>query len=81
MIRTTVELPEALFAAAKRRAADLRRPFREIVEAGLRAQLSAPAHAKAGPPRIRWVTVKGGLPRGLDLSSRLAMYERIARAR
>jgi hypothetical protein len=73
-MKTTVELPDELLIEAKRKAASERRPLRAIFEEGLRLVLRKPG----GRPRnkeVRLVTVKGGLPRGMDLSSREAMYD------
>lgn len=80
-MKTTLELPDDLFVAAKQRAAHERTTLRAIVERGLRAQL---APAKARPPSraaIRWVIVDGGLPKGLDLSDREAMHDWLRRGR
>jgi hypothetical protein len=73
-MKTTVELPDELLIEAKRKAASERRPLRARFEEGLRLVLRKPG----GRPRkkeVRLVTVKGGLPRGMDLSSREAMYD------
>jgi hypothetical protein len=40
-MKITIELPNDLFIAAKKRAAELRLPLRELVEKGLRHQLGA----------------------------------------
>lgn len=76
-MKTTIELPDDLFVAAKRRAAEERTTLRAIVERGVRAQLRRPQKAapRAGKASIRWVTVDGGLPRGLDLADRAAMHD------
>lgn len=79
-MKTTIELPDDLFVAAKKAAAEARRPLREIFEEGLRRRLagdSGPARRR----RIRWVTVKGGLPPGVDVADRAAMHEWLARRR
>jgi hypothetical protein len=78
-MKTTVELPDDLLIAAKKRAAELRRPLRSLIEEGLRLRLRSTSPARGRRRRIRWVTSKGGLPRGLDVSSRQAMHEWIAR--
>ena len=81
MLKLNIELPEGLFIAAKKRAADLRRPLRELVEAGLRAQLaSVPRYAGCGKKPIRWVTVDGGLPPGMDVANRPSMYKKFKKA-
>jgi hypothetical protein len=73
-VKTTLELPDELLIEAKKKAAEQRRPLRALVEEGLRMVLQKPGRT----PRkkvVRLITVKGGLPRDLDLSSRTAMYE------
>jgi hypothetical protein len=75
-VKTTVELPDDLLIAAKKRAAETRTTLRAILERGLRRELAEPNRAKPrARPRIRWVTHPGGLPPGLDVSDRDAMYE------
>lgn len=70
-MKTTIELPDDLFIAAKKRAAELRQPLRALIERGLRAELGRGAsRRKAGRRTIRWVTVAGGLPPGVDLADR-----------
>lgn len=78
-MKTTIDLPEALLIAAKRKAAVGRTTLRALIERGLRRELSG-----AGPGKlqtksrrrpIRWVTVNGGLPPGLDIADRAAMHE------
>ena len=73
-MKTTLELPDQLLIEAKKRAAELRRPLRALVEEGLRMVLRKP-ETKARKKEVRLITVKGGLPRDLDLSNREAMYE------
>lgn len=76
-MKTTVDLPDDLFIAAKKRAAELRQPLRMLIERGLRAEIgrSADAGRRAKPAKIRWVTVAGGLPPGLDVADRAAMHD------
>ena len=73
-MKTTLDLPDELLIEAKKQAAEQRRPLRAIVEEGLRLVLRKP-HTKPRRKQVRLITVKGGLPRGLDLTSREAMYE------
>jgi len=73
-MKTTLDLPDELLIEAKKQAAEQRRPLRAIVEEGLRMVLRKP-QAKPRKKQVRLITVKGGLPRGLDLSNREAMYE------
>ncbi len=76
-MKTTVEIPDALFIAAKKRAAEERTTLREILERGLRRELGRRRQRSARPvPRpIRWVTADGGLPEGLNIADRTAMHE------
>ena len=75
-MKTTIELPDELSIAAKKRAAELRCSLRALVERGLRHELSA---TRGGLPaqkrRLRWVTVRGGLPPGLEVQNRAAMHD------
>ena len=79
-MKTTLELPDELLIEAKKAAAEQRRPLRALVEEGLRMVLRAP-QKKTPPKSVRLVTVKGGLPRDLDLSSREKMYDWIEKNR
>jgi hypothetical protein len=75
-MKTTVELPDDLLIAAKKRAAETRTTLRSILERGLRRELAESNRSKRqAHPRIRWVTVPGGLPEDLDLSDRAGMHE------
>ena len=78
-MKTTVELPDELLIAAKKRAAETRTSLKVILSRGLRRELARPAPAPARRRRVRWVTVEGGLPPGLDLSDREAMHRFIRR--
>jgi len=78
-MKTTIDLPDELFIAVKRRAAEDRSTVRAIVERGLRHQLRAPKGGGQPGRRaaIKWVTVDGGLPAGFDLTDRAAMHDRL----
>jgi hypothetical protein len=78
-MKTTIDLPDDLFVAVKRRAAEDRSTVKAIVERGLRQQLRRPKGGprRAGRASIKWVTVDGGLPAGLDLRDRAAMHDRL----
>ena len=80
-MKTTLDLPDALFVAAKKRAADERRSLRDLVAQGLRAQLQKPARRQRPTKTINWVTVKGGLPEGMDLTDRDAMHDALKSSR
>jgi hypothetical protein len=79
-MKTTVELPDELVVAAKKRAAELRCTLRTLIERGLRQELSDRKRNGKGKRRtIRWVTVRGGLPPGLDVKDRAAMHDWLRR--
>lgn len=84
-MKATVELPDDLMIEAKKRAAELRRPLRELVERGLRAELRRSSEPRARGARrrvaIHWVTVPGGLAPGLDVADRAAMHDALGRGR
>jgi hypothetical protein len=75
-MKTTIELPDELLIAAKKRAAEIRRPLRSLIEEGLRWRLALRDRPKPARSRtIRWVTVKGGLPADLDITDREKMHD------
>jgi hypothetical protein len=76
--KTTIEIADDLFVAAKRHAAGQRTTLRTLVERGLRSELRGAKPARA-PAKIRWITVDGGLPAGLDVADRAAMMDRLGR--
>jgi hypothetical protein len=78
-MKTTVDLPDELFVAAKKRAAEERRSLRDLVASGLRAHLQKPASSKRAARAIVWVTVKGGLPEGVDVADRTRMHDALRR--
>lgn len=81
-MKTTIDLPDALVIAAKKRAAESRSTLREIFERGLRRELAEPSgKRRRRAPVIRWVTAPGGLPPGVDLTDRAAMHEWFGRQR
>lgn len=70
-MKTTIEIPDDLLIEAKKRAAETRTTIRALVEHGLRRELRERARrGESRRPAIRWVTAKGGLPPGLDLTDR-----------
>ena len=80
-MKTTVELPDDLLIAAKKKAAEDRLTLKVLIERGLRRQL-ARAPERSPPGRaIRWITVDGGLPPGLDVGDRALMREWLRRNR
>ncbi len=75
-MKTTIELPDELLISAKKRAAELRRPLRALIEEGLRARLARPEKGKMIKARkIHWILVKGRLPPDLDMTDRVKMHD------
>lgn len=77
--KTTIEIADDLFIAAKRQAVEQRTTLRTLVERGLRTELRQAASRRAKPAKIAWVTVDGGLPPDIDVKDRAAMVERLRR--
>lgn len=80
-MRTTLDLPDDLMMAVKKRALEMHQPMRELVESVLRQSLLEylPKPAKQPKKKIHWATVSGELP-DFDISSRAAMYEWIGKS-
>ena len=78
-MKTTIELPDELFVAAKKRAAELRCSLKALIERGLRKELRRPRSGQRRRRRIGWVTVRGGVPPGMDVADRESMYRWIGR--
>ncbi len=75
-MKTTIDLPEELLVAAKKKAAEERTSLRSLVTRGLRRELESGEPDRPRPVRpIRIVTVDGGLPPSLDVADRAAMHE------
>jgi hypothetical protein len=78
-MKTTVDLPDGLLIAAKKKASEERLTLKLLIERGLRRRLAEPPGGRTRGRAIRWVTVSGGLPPGLDVRDRAAMTEWIRR--
>ncbi|MBN1960182.1 MAG: hypothetical protein JW841_04490 [Deltaproteobacteria bacterium] len=76
-MKATVEINDELFVAAKKRAAELHKPLRSLIERGLRAELGRQIDQplQKDPRKIRWITVDGGLPNDIDISNRASMHD------
>jgi hypothetical protein len=73
-MKTTVELPDELMVDLKKTAAEQKRTMRSLIIEGIHLVLKQGARPRMRKPKIRWITVDGGLPDGLDISSREKMY-------
>ena len=70
-MKTTIDIADDLLVEAKKRAVELHRPLRALVEEGLRLRLATP-HIRERP-RIKWVVAEGGAPAAVR--ERDTMYE------
>ena len=82
-MKTTIDIPDELFIAATKRAAELRQTLHELFERGLRAEISRPATTagRSKAVKLTWVTVDVGLPTGVDITDRAAMHDWLSRRR
>jgi hypothetical protein len=77
-MKTTVEISDDLLIEAKKHAAEQRTTIRALIERGLRRELGGQLPPpKSKRPVIRWVTVPGGLPKGMDVSDRAKVLQRL----
>ena len=74
-MKTTVEIPDELLKAWKKKAVERGTTLKEMWESVLRSALQAPHPGPRSRRKIRWVTGRGGLPPGLDVSNRERMYD------
>jgi hypothetical protein len=72
-MRTTIEISDELFRAAKKRAADDGTPLRAVIEAALRAFLMR-RHTR-DDYRLRWRTERGRIQPGVRLEDRDALFD------
>ena len=73
-MRTTLSLDENLMREVKRRAVDTDQTVSAMVETALRDLLERESKPRKKRP-FRWVTVKGRLLPGVDLTNRNSLYE------
>jgi len=71
-MKTTLEVPGEPLRERKKRAVER---VKEMLVRLLRDPLLPPDRRSRPKRKIRWVTGKGGLPPGLDISSRERMWE------
>lgn len=72
-MKTTLNLDDQLFRAAKKLAAERGITLTQVVEDALRAALAPAAQKK--PYRLRMFTVKGKGPLPVDVADRNALYD------
>jgi histidinol phosphatase-like enzyme len=74
MAKTTLEITDALFIDAKKRAAEMRKPLRSLVEEALREFLNKPQTTSTTAKKVKWMSVNAGLPGDVDLTDRENMH-------
>ncbi len=74
-MKTTLEIPDALFRDAKKRAAEDGVPLRAVVERALRELLSGAARRPRGAPAFRWHVVKGQAPPAVPIEDRERLFD------
>jgi hypothetical protein len=72
-MRTTLDINDVLFRAAKRKAAERGTSLRDVVEAALRQHLGK-ASSRAGYTLL-WEPESGRLQPGVDLTDRDALFD------
>lgn len=72
-MRTTIEINDAVFRAAKRQAADRGVSFRDVVETALRQHLGRTQRTQGYA--LRWHTEAGRIQPGVDLTDRSALFD------
>ncbi|MFQ5889629.1 MAG: type II toxin-antitoxin system VapB family antitoxin [Gemmatimonadota bacterium] len=75
-MRTTLNLDDDLMRAVKRRAAQTGRTITSIIETALRELLRREEDTRH-PYRLDWTVVEGGTQRGVDLTDRDALIDRM----
>jgi hypothetical protein len=79
LVKTTVDLDDALLRLAKRRAAETGVPLRAFIEDALRARL-APRPDGQKKFKLDLPVVRGTAPPAVDVADRDALYDLMERA-
>jgi hypothetical protein len=75
-MKTTINISDDLLVRAKQYAAEQRCSVGQLIEESLQRELQRRLDKRGCQHRtIRWVTVDGGPPDDLDLTSREALYD------
>lgn len=69
-MKTTIDIDDELYQAAKSRADAEGKPLVDLVEEALREFLCKPE-----PYKLKWITTGGELKPGVDISSRDSLYD------
>ncbi|MHB1586978.1 MAG: type II toxin-antitoxin system VapB family antitoxin [Acidiferrobacteraceae bacterium] len=74
-MRTTLDIDDDLMREAKRRAAERGETLTRVMEQALRESFRKEQAVRETAFRFKWVTVRGSLRPGVDLTDRDALYE------
>jgi plasmid stability protein len=73
-MRTTLNLDDDLMRTVKRRAAETGQTMTQIIEAALREMMTRPS-TDPGGNEFEWVTVRGSVRPGVDVSDRDSLFD------
>lgn len=76
-MRTTLNLDDHLMRALKKRAAETGRTITRVIEDALRDSLARERARRHEPFKLRWVTVRGRVQPGVDLTDRHNLLDRM----
>ncbi len=76
-MRTTLNIADDLMRSVKRLAAESGQTVTRVIESALRESLTRRKASRGRPFRLRWVTARGRLRPGVDLTDRDSLYERM----
>jgi len=79
LVRTTLTLDDDLLRLARRRASDLDRPLKDVINDALRDGLTLGEPRQGRPYRFRLKTVAGSTQPGVDLTDRDKLFELMER--
>lgn len=74
-MRTTLHIDDKPMRRAKRHAADTGQTLTGLIERALRETLARHRAARGRPFKLKWVTARGRLRPGVDLTDRDSLYE------
>ncbi len=75
--RTTLNIADKLMRGVKRQAAESGQTVTRVIENALRESLARQKVSRGRPFRLRWITARGRLRPGVDLTDRDSLYERM----
>lgn len=74
-MRTILNIDDKLMRVVKRRAAKTGQTVARVIESALRETLARQKATRHRPFKLRWVTARGRLRPGVDLTDRDSLYK------